>query len=129
MLKGCLKELLPTITKIVNPSLSNDVMPDALKTAELLPSLKNPDADYKQFSNFRSISNLKIISKVVEKVVAVQLAYYVASNHLVEPLQSTYRLFHSTETALVKVQNDILHAVENKSVTLFLLRLLAAFTQ
>ena len=70
--KGCrLKERLPTITKIVNLSLSNGVMPDALKTAELLPSLKKPDPDYKQFSNFRPISNLTMISKVVEKAVAV----------------------------------------------------------
>ena len=69
VLKGYLKELLPTITKIVNLSLSNGVMPDALKTAELLPSLKKPDADYKQFSNFRPVSNLTMISKVVEKAV------------------------------------------------------------
>ena len=71
-------------------------MPDALKTAELLPSLKKPDADYKQFSKFRPISNLTMISKVVEKAVAVQLTDYIASNHLVESLQSAYRLFHST---------------------------------
>ena len=84
VLKVCLKELLPTITKVVNLSFSNGVMPDALKTAELLPSLKKPDADHKQFSNFRPISNLTMISKVVEKVVAVQLTDYVASNHLAE---------------------------------------------
>ena len=126
--KDCLEDLLPTITKIVNLSLSNGVMPDALKTAELLPSLKKLDADYKQFSNFRSISNLMMISKVVEKVVAVQLTDYIASNHLVESLQSAYRLFHSTETALVQVQNDILPAVdENKSVILLLLDLSATF--
>ena len=71
-----------------------------------------------------------MISKVVEKVVAVQLTYYVASNHLVESLQSAYtcKHFHSTETALVKVQNDILRAVDkNKSVILLLLDLSAAF--
>ena len=64
VLKGCLKELLPFITKIVNLSLSNGVMPDPLKTAELLLSRKKPDADYKQFSNFRPISNLTMISKL-----------------------------------------------------------------
>ena len=68
-----------------------------------------------------------MISKVVEKVLAVQLTDYVASNHLVESLQSPYRLFHSTKTDLVQVQNDILRVVdENKSVVLLLLDLSVA---
>ena len=95
----------------------------------LLPSPEKPDADYEQFSNFRPISNLMMISKVVEKVVAVQLTDYVASNHLVESLQFAYRLFNSTETALIKVQNDNLRAVYEKSVTLLLLDLSALFAQ
>ena len=50
------------------------------------------------------------------------------SHHLDETLQSAYRNFHSTETALVRVQNDILCAIDNnESVILFLLDLSAAF--
>lgn len=45
-------------------------MPEALKVTELRPFLKKPDADYEQFSNFRPISNLKMMLKVAEKVVA-----------------------------------------------------------
>lgn len=45
-------------------------MREALKVTELRPFLKKPDADYEQFSNFRPISNLKMMLKVAEKVVA-----------------------------------------------------------
>ena len=63
VLKGCLTVLLPTITRIINLSLSTGVVPDALKVATLLPTLKKSDADFEQFQNFRPISNLKVVSK------------------------------------------------------------------
>ena len=98
-------------------------MPDALKIASLFPTLKKPTADFKQFTNFRPISNLKFISKLVEKSVAVQL-----TKHLDETFQSAYKEFHSTETALLRVHNDILCSLDqNKSVILLLLDLSAAF--
>ena len=103
-------------------------MPKSFKTAVLSPLLKKADADYNQFSNFRPVSNLSLLSKLVEKAVAVQLTNYIVSHHLDEKLQSAYKVFHSTETALVKVQNDILRAVDsNKSIILLLLDLSAAF--
>ena len=108
LMKNYLHLLLPILTKIVNMSLSSGKMPEALKVAELKPVLKNLDADYRQFSNFWPISNLKMISKVVEKGVAMQLMDHVTSHQLDEWLQSAYKLNHSTETALVRVQNDIL---------------------
>ena len=60
VLKGCLTVLLPTITRIINLSLSTGVVPNALKVATLLPTLKKSDADFEQFQNFRPISNLKV---------------------------------------------------------------------
>ena len=65
---------------------------------------------------YRPISNLKVISKVIEKVVAVRLQKYLEANHLNEPLQSACKPFHSCETALVRVHNDILVAID-KPVT------------
>ena len=126
--KGCFKVLLPTITRIVNMSLSTATMPNSLKTAVLSPLLKKPGADHNQFSNFRPVSNLRLISKIIEKDVAVQLTNYIVNHQLAEMFQSAYKVFHSTETALVKVQNDILCAVDsNKSTVLLLLDLSAAF--
>ena len=72
VLKGCLTVLLPTITRIINLSLSTGVVPDALKVAILSPTLKKSDADFEQFQNFRPISNLKVVSRLVEKAVAAR---------------------------------------------------------
>ena len=88
---------------------------DALKVAALSPSLKKPDADFKQFSNFRPISNLTLISKIIEKAVAEQLTDHVKTYHLDAMYQSAFKALHSTEMALLKVQNDILCAVDDNS--------------
>ena len=67
---------------------------------------------------------------------AVQLTNHIVNNHIMDEMfQSAYKVFHSTETALVKVHNDILQAVElliravdnNDSVVFLLLDLSAAF--
>ena len=109
-------------------SLSTGVVPDALKVATLSPILKKSDADFEQFQNFRPISNLKEVSKLLEKAVVIQLTDHVMGHHLDETFQSAYKNFHSTETALVRVQNDILCAIDNnESVILLLLDLSAAF--
>ena len=128
VLKDCFPVLLPTITRMVNLSLTTGFMPNALKIASLSPTLKKPTADFKQFTNFWPISNLKFISKLVEKSAAVQLKKHVMTNHLDETFQSAYKEFHSTETALLRVHNDILCSLDqNKSVILLLLDLSAAF--
>ena len=59
---------------------------------------------------------------------ALQLTSYLEDNHLYEPLQSAYKKFHSTETAVIKVHNDIATAIDSgHSVILVLLDLFAAF--
>ena len=84
------------------------------------------DADFEQFQNFHS-TYLKVVSKLVEKAAATQLTDHVMSHHLDEAFQSAYKNFHSTERALVKVQNDMLCTINtNESVTLILLDLSAA---
>ena len=94
----------------------------------LSPMLKKTDADFEQFQNFRPISNLKVLSKLVEKAVAIQLTDHVMSHRLGETFQSVLKNFHFTETALVRVQNGILCAIDNnESVILLLLDLSAAF--
>lgn len=128
VLLDCLDVLLPVITKIINLSLETGTMPDPLKVALLTPLLKKPNANHEEFGNFRPISNLSFISKSIEKVVAQQLTKYISDNGLDEPFQSAYKSFHSTETALLMVQNDILRSLdENRSVILVLLDLSAAF--
>ena len=105
-------------------------MPVALKTTLIIPLLKKSNLNSDDFKNFRPVSNLPFISKVIEKVVAVQLVNYIDENNLQvgEPLQSAYKHYHSTESTLLKVHNDILKAVDNQqTVVLLLLDLSAAF--
>ncbi|CAB4024934.1 Hypothetical predicted protein, partial [Paramuricea clavata] len=126
--QGCQKTLLPIITKISNKSLQSGCMPEILKEAVLKPKLKKDSLDYEEYTNFRPISNLKFLSKVIEKVAAGQLLEHLANNKLEEPFQSAYKRFHSAETTLLKVQNDILVAIDNrKCVVLLLLDMSAAF--
>ena len=92
------------------------------------PHWKSLMLTFEQFQNLRPISNLKVVSKLVEKVVATQLTDQVMKHHLDETFQSAYKNSHSTETALVRVQNDILCAIDNnESVILLLLDLSADF--
>ncbi len=101
ILKSCTDIPLPVITRIVNTSLETAIVPTELKNAVLTPNLKKNSLDHKVYLNFRPISNLKFISKIVEKSVSHQLTDYLRENDLEERFQSAYKGFHSAETALV----------------------------
>ena len=126
--KEAIGTLAPIITGIVNGSLTSCVFPSCYKEALGTPLLKNQSLDCNRLQNCRPVSNLALISKTIEKVVSAQLNNYLKDNNLLEPCQSAYRQGHSTETALVRVQNDIICAVgQQKAVLLVLLDLSAAF--
>ena len=79
-------------------------------------------------NNYRPVSNLTFLSKVIEKAVAFHLNKYLINKNLNESLQSAYKSGHSTETALVRVKNDIMMSIDKgKPVILVLLDLSAAF--
>ena len=78
--------------------------------------------------NYRPVSNLLYVSKLLEKVVANQIMTYMYSNDLHDPLQSAHRPGHNTETAMLKIKNDIDVALDQgEGVLLVLLDLSAAF--
>ena len=114
-------------TKIVNMSLDS-VFPPSLKNSIVTPLLKKPSLVPELLKNYRPVSNLTFISKTIERVVANQLNGHLLTNNLHKAHQSAYKRFHSTETALLKVHNDILVALdERQAVFLLLLDLSAAF--
>ena len=79
------------------------------------------------FKNYK-VSNLMFLSKSCEKIVASQLNNHLCDNNLQELFQSAYKNGHSTESALIRVQNDVLRAIDDdKRVILLLLDLSASF--
>jgi hypothetical protein len=128
ILKGCIDAILPVITRLINLSLDTATFQDCFRVAAVRPLLKKSDLDHNTLKNFRPVSNLPFVSKVLEKVVAKRLQHHRDSNQLNEKMQSAYRRHHSTETALLRIQNDLLGAVDSKKCTyLVLLDLSAAF--
>ena len=96
-------------------------------TMILKPLLQKSDLKF-TYKNFCPVSNLPFISKIVEKAVLSQLFKHCEGNAPLPNLQSGFRRFHSTETALLKVQSDILLSMDRQEITLLvLLDLSAAF--
>ena len=92
------------------------------------PYPQKPSLDKEVFKNYRPVSNLNFISKILERVVVVQLQTHLDEAGLMIAFQSAYRKHHSTESALLNTQNDILLNMAKGSVTaLTLLDLFAAF--
>ena len=128
LLKQCTEELVPVLTTITNLSLACAEFSDTLKVAFVSPLIKKLTLDCEILKNYRPVSNLSFLSKLIERVVCTQLISHLKSNGLYEVFQSAYREFHSTETALLRVQNDLLLSVdESGGVILVLLDLSAAF--
>ena len=126
-----LKELAPHIighiTAIVNESLRKGVVASKWKTSIIKPLLKKVGLD-PIMKNYRPISNLPFMLKLVEKCMLAQFNKHCEDNLLMPDYQSAYRSNYSCETSLVKLVNDILWDFENQNaVALIALDLSAAF--
>uniref|UniRef100_A0A3B3DJ46 Reverse transcriptase domain-containing protein n=1 Tax=Oryzias melastigma TaxID=30732 RepID=A0A3B3DJ46_ORYME len=118
----------PSVLAIINASLSSGVVPLHFKHAVVQPLLKKPNLDNTVMGNFRPISKLPFLSKILEKTVYTQLQSFLVRNNVLEVFQSGFKSLHSTESALLKVFNDILRATDmGDHVILVLLDLSAAF--
>lgn len=126
--KECMHELLPVITTIVNRSLLTGQFPSSLKHALITPLLKKSTLDANTLANYRPISNLSYLGKLIERIAISQLQGYLRENNLMASMQSAYRPHHSTESALLRVNNDILRALDKgKEALLVLLDFSSAF--
>jgi len=84
--------------------------------------------DTADIASYRPVSNLSFLSKTIERIVEKQLSDYLVSASILPPLQSAYRSYHSTETALLCVMSDVFAVVDQqRAMLLGLLDLSAAF--
>jgi hypothetical protein len=128
LMKECCGALLPSLTQIVNASLMQGNVPSSLKKGLVRPKLKKNGLDREEMKNYRPVSNIPFISKIMEKAVAHQITDHMILNDLNDAYQSAYRENHSTETALLKIQTDILKILDQgKMAVLIMTDLTAAF--
>ena len=128
IVKECIEILAPALTSLVNTSISEADFPPELKHALVTPILKKNNLDKDNLNNYRPVSNLSFISKLIEKVVACRFREHLDTNRLYPKFQSAYRKLHGTESALLRVHHDIIqHIDRGNCVALVLLDLSAAF--
>ena len=114
LLKRIAPIIIAPLTIIVNQSLCTGTFPDNLKIAKVIPLFKKGDPHI--LDNYRPISLLPSMSKVLEKVVFIQIYDYFNTNNLLYNSQYGFRNKHSTELASLELTDQILQHMDNKKV-------------
>ena len=116
------------IARLASISFSEGRFPTMFKRAQITPLLKKPGADPTEPSNYRPISNLNTISKILEKLFMSRILPALNDSVNFCKLQSAYRRRHSTETALLKIFNDCFGVMDRQQGTVLItLDISAAF--
>ena len=108
--------LTSIITHIINTSLNNACFCKEWKTSVVRPLLKKKGLDLLD-KNYRPVSNLPFLSKLVEQAALVQFNQHCKEHQLLPDFQSAYRQGYSIETSLIKLMNDVLWGMERKEIT------------
>ena len=114
-------DLAPFIAHLINASTRTGSFPSDQKCAMVTPILKKISLDPWDLLNYRPVSNLSFISKILERSVYTQLNGYLHAHNLLPAKQSAYRKFHSTETTLIDILCDVHSAVDAGQLTLLAL--------
>ena len=120
LLKSCSTVFSPLLATLFNLCFTQGVYPTLYKTARVSPLLKKPSLDPDDPASYRPISNLRTIGKLLERTIHSRLSAHLLSCASFSAFQSAYRPCHSTESALIKVTNDILVSTLTKSPSLVL---------
>ena len=99
------------VTFLLNMSISENCVPDALKIARIKPLYKkNSNLDV---GNYRPVSILSVVSKILEKAIYIQLEAYLVKNNIIFDYQSGFRSSFSTDTCLIHLLGHIKMKIAN----------------
>ena len=116
LLKEILPQIIRLITEIINTSLEFGIFASQWKVTLIKPLRKKVELVLVA-SNYHPVSNLSFLSKVLKRCVVNQFTAHCDTTKLLPGYQSAYRINYSCETALIKITNDCLWAMENQMVT------------
>ena len=100
------------LTHIFNLTIENCQIPKIWKAAYVVPLLKRGDPANP--NNYRPISKLSVLCKILEGLISNQLKEFLSKNCILNDLQSGFRKKHGTVTATMKVLNEIITAIDEK---------------
>ena len=128
LLIQCLDCIIPSLTDNFDSSLASGIIPQCFKSAFVTLILKKRCPDHNYLNNYRPVSNLCLIAKILKKLVLSKVSSYLNSHNVYNTFQSAYRPGHSTETALLKVVNDLFLSLNKGNISvLALLDISSAF--
>ena len=119
IIKLCLPSVGSCLLRIVNTSLRTGIIPDSWKVSIIHPVPKASNS--RDLTNFRPISIVPTIAKIVERVVQEQLFSYFNDNHLFNVSQHGFRAQHSTETALLCLTDKVCQAMDSGHIALLVM--------
>lgn len=118
----------PFIKKVIDKCFDEDIFVSSEKQSLIHPLIKKKGLDQENMANYRPVSNLTFLSKIIERAMLDQLNSTFMANNIIPVHQSAYRKQHSTETALLKIYNDLVsNTCRGQCSLLVVLDLSAAF--
>ena len=109
--------LAPVLAHLVNLSLGTPKFPMKWKMSRIVPLLKSAESDSSNPASFRPVSQLPLISKIVERVAQVQILQYLEATHQLSPNHHAYRIGTSTTSALLHLRDLIATGADNNLIT------------
>ena len=114
-------DVAPLLVKIFNRSFTEGYVLIRFKMAVVTPLIKKEGFDVDDLTNFWPISDVSLVSMMLERLVCQRMNTHLQNIGTLPPVQSAYRRYYSTETALTKVMSDIIRAADAGDVTLLAL--------
>ena len=115
-MKNILNTIYRFIHKLICDSITSNTFPQYYKQAMIIPILKKSTLNTNVLLNYRLISQLPIISKVLERIICKHITEYLVTNNLYDHNESAFRPSHSTETSLNMITDSILKSLDENHV-------------